>query len=242
MRPIAPEAPLLYRLLQRLLQWIIQITTKIEVSGMENIPANGPFILATNHLHVFDLPVAFAYNPRQVSVFAADKWRGKPGGWLMQTVTRTIFVARGEPDRRALGQALEVLKAGGVIAIAPEGTRSRTGGLLPGKSGAVYLAARAGVPIVPTAMWGQEQVMAGWARLRRTPVHLRFGPPVFLPADAARWRTVELEAYTEQLMLTLAQMLPPQYRGVYADKVRQMSSQPRKEQMSWSTGHSAEQA
>ncbi len=241
MRPIAPEASLLYRVLQRLLQWVIQITTRIEVRGVENIPRYGPFILATNHLHVFDLPIAFAYNPRQVAVFAADKWRGTPGGWLMQAVTRTIFVARGEPDRRALGQALEVLKAGGVIAIAPEGTRSRTGGLLPGKSGAVYLAARSGAPIIPTAMWGQEKVMPGWARLQRAPVHLCFGPPIALPPDATRFRAAELDTYTEQLMLTLARMLPAEYRGAYADKVAQMNSQSGKEQMRWNTEHSVEQ-
>ncbi len=218
MRPIAPEAPAFYRLLQRLLQWVITLVARIEVQGVENIPATGAFILATNHLHMFDLPVAFAYNPRQVTIFAADKWRGKLGGWLMETVTRTIFVARGEVDRRALGQAFDVLKAGGVMAIAPEGTRSRTGGLLPGKSGVIYLAARAGVPVIPAAMWGQEKVMPGWARLRRAPVHLRFGPPIILPAEAARFRAAELDAHTEQLMLSLARMLPPEYRGVYAEK------------------------
>lgn len=217
MRPIAPEAPPFYRILQRLLQWMIRLLTQVEVSGVENIPTSGAFILAANHLHAFDLPVAFAYNPRQVTAFAADKWRGKFGGWLMEAVTQTIYVARGEVDRRALGQALDVLKAGGVMAIAPEGTRSRTGGLLTGKSGVIYLAARAGAPVVPAAMWGQEKVLAGWARLRRTPVYLRFGPPIALPAEAARFRAAELDAYTEQLMLTLARMLPPEYRGVYAD-------------------------
>jgi len=219
MRPTAPEAPAFYRILQRLLQWVIRLLTRIEVQGVENIPTSGAFILATNHLHAFDLPVAFAYNPRQVTVFAADKWRGKLGGRLIEAVTQTIFVARGEVDRGALGQALEVLKAGGVMAIAPEGTRSRTGGLLPGKSGVIYLAARAGVPVVPTAMWGQEKVMPGWARLRRAPVHLHFGAPITLPAEATRFRTAELDARTEQLMLALARMLPPEYRGVYAEKV-----------------------
>lgn len=227
MLPIAPDAPPLYRGLQRLLQWVIRLLTRIEVEGIENVPATGAFILATNHLHVFDLPVAFAFHPRQVTVFAANKWRNRFGGWLMQSVTRTIYVARGEVDRRALGQALEVLQAGGVMAIAPEGTRSRAGGLLPGKIGVAYLATRAGVPIIPAVMWGQEQVMPGWARLRQVPVHLRFGPPLILPPDAAHPAPrgagrAELEAYTETLMLTLARMLPPEYRGVYAEKAREV--------------------
>lgn len=220
MRPIAPEASPFYRGLQRLMQWLIEHLTRIEVRGVENIPATGPFILAPNHLHVFDLPVAFAYCPRQVCVFAANKWRNKLGGWVMKLVTTTIFVARGEADRRALSQALAVLQKGCVMAIAPEGTRSRTGGLLPGKSGVVYLAARSGAPIIPTAMWGQEKVMGGWVRLRRTAVHIHFGPPIYLPAEAAQLRTGELDGYTEQLMIALARMLPAEYRGVYADKVQ----------------------
>jgi 1-acyl-sn-glycerol-3-phosphate acyltransferase len=137
----------------------------------------------------------------------------------MQLVTKTIFVARGEVDRHALGQALEVLKSGGVMAIAPEGTRSRTGGLQEGRSGVVYLAARSSAPIVPAAMWGQEKVMPGWVRLRRAPVHITFGPPIILPAEAAHFRAAELDSYTEELMLTLGRMLPPEYRGVYARKV-----------------------
>ena len=122
-------------------------------------------------------------------------------------------------DRQALGEALALLKAGAVLGVAPEGTRSRTGGLLKGRSGIFYLAGRAGVPIVPAVMWGQEQVMPGWIRLRRAQVHLHIGPPIYLPPEAARFRTADLDAHTEQLMLTMARMLPAQYRGVYADMV-----------------------
>jgi 1-acyl-sn-glycerol-3-phosphate acyltransferase len=134
-------------------------------------------------------------------------------------VIRTIFVARGEVDRQALGEALALLKAGEVLGVAPEGTRSRTGGLLKGRSGIIYLAGRAGVPIVPAVMWGQEQVMPGWIRLRRANAHLHIGPPICLPPEATRFRTADLDAYTEQLMLTLARMLPAQYRGVYSNMV-----------------------
>jgi hypothetical protein len=68
-------------------------------------------------------------------------------------------------------------------------------------------------------MWGQEQVMPGWLRLRRAAVHLRIGPPITLPPEAARYHSADLNAQTEQLMLTLARMLPAQYRGVYAGLV-----------------------
>ena len=82
----------------------------MDVVGLEHIPITGPFILASNHLHVFDLPVMFTYAPRVMTVFTADKWRGTFGGWIMQLVTRTIYVARGEVDRQALGEALALLE------------------------------------------------------------------------------------------------------------------------------------
>ena len=219
MLPIAPEAPRFYRILQRVILNLVRLLTRPEVVGLEHIPACGSFILATNHLHVLDLPVAFAYVPRCMTVFAADIRRGRITGRIMQLATRTIFVARGEVDRRALGEALTVLKAGGAMAIAPEGTRSRTGGLLKGRSGVVYLASRASVPIVPSVMWGQEKVMPGWARLRRAPVHMVIGEPIVLPPEAAHFRMADLDAYTEKLMIVMARMLPPEYRGVYAEKV-----------------------
>ena len=123
-------------------------------------------------------------------------------------------------DRQALGEALALLKTGEVLALAPEGTRSRTGGLLKGRSGIIYLAGRAGVPIVPAVMWGQEQVMPGWIRLRRANVHLHIGPPICLPPEATRASAPLTWTRTRNhSMLTLARMLPAQYRGVYSDTV-----------------------
>ena len=117
-----------------------------------------------------------------------------------------------------MNQALELLRAGGAVAVAPEGTRSRTGGLQQGRDGAVYLASRTGAAIIPVAAWGQERAFDAWRRLRRPEIHVRIGEPILLPPGAERARTAELHGYTDELMLTLARMLPEQYRGVYADR------------------------
>jgi 1-acyl-sn-glycerol-3-phosphate acyltransferase len=135
-------------------------------------------------------------------------------------VTRVIFVARGEADREAMGRALEVLRSGGALAVAPEGTRSRTGGLQAGRDGAVYLASRTGATIIPVAAWGQEQALGAWRRLKRPDIHIHIGEPFRLPTGAERARTAELHGYTDELMMTLARMLPEKYQGVYADRVR----------------------
>jgi 1-acyl-sn-glycerol-3-phosphate acyltransferase len=191
----------------------------MDVRGREHIPQTGPLIIAANHMHVFDLPIVFAVVPRRQTVFAANKWQGKFAGWIMRTFADAIFVERGEPDRAAIARALEVVRRGGALGVAPEGTRSRTGGLIEGKPGTVYLASRSGASILPVVVWGQEQAMRSWARLRRPEIHVRIAEPMNLPASAEHARSAELASYTEELMLTLARMLPREYRGVYADRV-----------------------
>jgi 1-acyl-sn-glycerol-3-phosphate acyltransferase len=172
-------------------------------------------------MHALDLPVVFAVVPRRQTVFAANKWRGKFAGWLMQIFADAIFVERGEPDRQAIAKALEVVRLGGALGVAPEGTRSRTGGLIDGKPGTVYLASRSGAPILPMVVWGQERAMRQWAHLRRAEIHVRIAEPMILPPGAEQARSVELASYTDQLMLTLARMLPREYRGVYARRVEE---------------------
>ncbi len=213
------DMPLLYWLFRGLVRGLFRLLTRWDLQGEENVPPGGPIIVSLNHIFILDALVVFAAIPRRMTVFAARKWQRTPFGWLMTLVARAIYVNRGEVDRVALNQALAVLRAGGSLGVAPEGTRSHTGGLGPGKDGVAYMASRTGALIVPIASWGQEQIFRAWAHLRRAEVHVRIGQPIVLPPGAARARAAELDGYTEQLMLTLACMLPPEYRGVYAGKV-----------------------
>jgi 1-acyl-sn-glycerol-3-phosphate acyltransferase len=215
----APDAPLYYRLLQSVARFLLRLLTRPSVAGLEHVPATGALIVAPNHLHILDTVVLFALLPRRATALAADKWRDTVGGWLMRAFANAIFVARGEVDRRALTRAAAVLREGGMLAVAPEGTRSRAGGLLPGKNGTVYLAGRTGAAILPVALWGQEKMFACWRHGRRPEVHVHFGEPFRLPAGLERARPDELQTYTDELMLTLARLLPVEYRGVYADRV-----------------------
>ncbi len=128
-------------------------------------------------------------------------------------------MARGEPDREALAESLKELKAGGSLAVAPEGTRSRQRGLQEGHDGASYLASRTEAVIVPVAVWGHETTFEAWRRLRRPNVFVSFCDPIVLPPSAARARTGELHLYTEQIMIAIARKMPSEYWGVYADRV-----------------------
>jgi 1-acyl-sn-glycerol-3-phosphate acyltransferase len=168
---------------------------------------------------MLDIPLVGMCARRRSVIMAADKWKGKLGGWAMARVTQIIYVARGEPDREALAASLKLLKAGGSLAVAPEGTRSRQPGLQKGHDGAAYLASRTGAVIVPVAVWGHEKTFSAWARLRRPEVRVVYCKAISLPPEASRARAPELEQITDQVMLAIAREMPPEYRGIYADRV-----------------------
>ena len=106
--------------------------------------------------------------------------------------------------------------------MAPEGTRSKTESLTYGKPGAAYLADKAQVPIIPIGLIGTEDrlVKASFKRLRRIHIHAKIGKPIMLPPVNRRTRDEDLQKNTEEIMCQIAALLPPSYRGVYADHPR----------------------
>jgi 1-acyl-sn-glycerol-3-phosphate acyltransferase len=210
-----PASDAFYFFIHRLVNWLARRLWRYTLEGAENIPAGGAYLVVTNHLSVFDAPVVFMTVPVRTLMFGADKWRRVPLVSALIERVGVIWVTRGEADMDAIKAALNVLKSGGRLGVAPEGTRSPTGALQPGKPGAAYLADRARVPIVPMVMTGTETVVRSWRRLRRPVVTCRVGPPFMLPGDG-RAKGARLDAFTDEIMCTLAALLPPEYRGVYA--------------------------
>jgi 1-acyl-sn-glycerol-3-phosphate acyltransferase len=189
--------------------------TSVRVEGLEHLPASGPFVLAVNHLSMMDVPLALVVLPRPAVMLAADYLqRSRWLDWFIGELGHAIYVERGAGDRAALDRAIEVLRAGGVLALAPEGTRSQTGALGPGHPGAAYLATETGAPVVPLVAWGQERLGRFWKRFRRAPIHVRIGAPLHLPKGTAS--AAQLREHTDRVMHALAAELPPEYRGVYA--------------------------
>ncbi len=207
----------LYPAIRGVIAFLVRTLTKLEVQGLELAPDRGPYILVANHLHWMDSPVLLTVMPHPARVFAGEKWAGRfLVGFLLHSVN-AIFVNRGEVDRKALREALATLKAGGVLGMAPEGTRSKTGGLQRGRSGAAYLAYHSGVSLLPVVCTGQERVISSLLRLRRARVRVVFGPTFEPPPVEGKVTTVHLDGFTEEIMHRLAALLPPEYRGVYAD-------------------------
>lgn len=216
---IEPRYPKFHETLYPIMLWVFRLIARllarVVVEGVEHFPAEGPVIVVTNHLNYLDTPVVGISLPRPSFVLAAEKYEHHPWISPVLKIAGGIFIQRGEVDRRALRQARNVLEDGYVLSVAVEGTRSRTGGLARGKTGAAYLATRSGATLIPVAVWGTEGVVDAWKHLRRPTVHVRYGEPFRLPAG--RVRSAELEAYTDEIMVHIAGLLPASYRGVYRD-------------------------
>lgn len=128
-----------------------------------------------------------------------------------------VWIQRGSGDRGALKAALEVLKAGKILGVAPEGTRSKhTHALQSGKSGAAFIASKAGVPILPVAVAGIQTVFSDLRKFRRAAISFTAGPPFTLPplTDLPN-KSQALDEYTREVMCRIAALLPEQNHGVY---------------------------
>ena len=203
---------LVVRFVLRPLFWLV---FRPRVTGRANVPATGPFIIASNHLSFIDSMVIPLSAPRRVGYLAKAEYFTSPGvgGWL----TRTLFTALGampverqthRAAQEALDTALAVLRRGEGFGIYPEGTRSRDGRLARGKTGVAWLALTADCPVVPVAVHGTDRVQpvdSRWPRPRK--VSVTFGEPLTFPeqrgmAGNGRARRV----VTDRIMEAIAEL------------------------------------
>lgn len=207
--------------LRSIFRFLFRVLTRLEVKGKDNFPGKGGYILASNHLDLIDAPLIFMLLERQdATALVAKKHQKNPFLRLLINAVGGIWLNRDEADTRALRAARTHLQEGGVLGIAPEGTRSTTGALIPAKTGIAYLAAFADVPIVPVGIWGTENGLKRAFTLKRPKIHVHFGKPFSLPPLDRQVRDESLKHNTDIIMSRIAALLPPEYRGVYADHPR----------------------
>jgi len=189
----------------------------IETEGLENIPATGPCVLAVNHLSMAEGPLYMTLLKRRgVPVVNSRLQQNRVLHWFVSDMAQAIYVTPNQINDESLHRALAVLRSGGMLILAPEGTRSRTGGLLPGKPGVAWLATQIDVPVVPVVAWGHEKWRERGKHRERIPIHVRAGAPLRFPQGHPS--PGSLHRYTDQIMAQLAALLPPEYRGVYANQ------------------------
>jgi 1-acyl-sn-glycerol-3-phosphate acyltransferase len=201
------------RALLTLARSLARLLTRIDVAGADRLPGEGAVVVAVNHLHILDALWAFVVIPRRTVFLVASEFRNRPLVGQLLRLGDSIFVERGVGDYDAARRAVDALRGGAAIGIAPEGRLSPTGALIRGQPGFARIAADAGAPVVPLAMSGQERMWRSWLRLRRIPIRARFGPAIPPPPRQTTARA--LEEYSDRVMRALAEELPPEYRGVY---------------------------
>jgi len=206
-----------------LIRFIFNLIARIEVRGYEHLPKDTSFVIATNHLGIVDVPIAFyALDRWDMFVVIGEKWRDVGLFRWVGKHFNFIFIDRFNPDIKALRTIISLMEKNNILVIAPEGTRSRTGALIEGKPGVSYLATKLNRPIVPVAITGTEDanLLGSLKRLHRGHITLTAGSAFTLPPLPRENRDETLKRYTDEIMCRIAALLPEKYRGVYADHPR----------------------
>lgn len=200
--------------------WFIRawssILCRIEHKPLTNVPKHGPLILAINHIGSLEVPLfAALLQPRKTIALAKiETWNNKLMGWLFD-LWEAIPIRRGEVDLEAIRRCLIVLKAGRMLVVAPEGTRSYNGRLQRGQPGISFITLRSGSPILPIVHWGGENFGTNLRHIKRTDFHIRVGRPFTLDAKGQKVTREVRQVMADEIMYQLAVLMPEEYRGEY---------------------------
>jgi 1-acyl-sn-glycerol-3-phosphate acyltransferase len=199
---------------------IFHILARVKVTGKENVPYGKPYVVAMNHISIYDPPLVAAFWPDMLEIIGASDVFYKPGQGQLLKLYGVIPVHRGEYDRALLQRIVSMIKAGYPLLIAPEGGRSHVPGLRRAYPGIAYIVEETGAPVLPVGLVGTTEDF--WQRARRGErpyLEMRIGAPVILPPitgkGAARREARQRNA--DLVLQYLAGLLPEEYRGVYTE-------------------------
>jgi len=203
-----------YALLRPLAWLLTHLVCRYHVSGREYVPLSGPLLVAATHLSWYDPIILALVLPRRVWFFAKmEVFRWPIVGWLCW-LTGQIPVHRGEGDRAALEKALAYLREGRALIVFPEGTVERQEQMIAAHTGMAMLAVRTSATILPVGHTGTRRIL----RSRRSwfpRVTIHVGEPLVPVMPEGVAHKVGLQMITQDVMMRIAGMLPPERRGVY---------------------------
>jgi 1-acyl-sn-glycerol-3-phosphate acyltransferase len=212
---------LIYAFLRALMRTITQLFLAglFKVVGIENFPPTGPVIVCPNHSATLDPPMVPAFVPR------GDSWSMAKSeyfnSWFVAFMFRSYQafpVVRHSADRVAIKRSFDLLKAGHVLIMYPEGTRVESGLLARPEPGAGFIAQRAACPVVAVGLTGTRECLPKGARWpRRTRVTITFGKPFIVVTRRPDGTRVSHEEASDAIMTAIAELLPEQQRGEFSD-------------------------
>ena len=211
-----------YRTLRAIVRFFMKIITDIEVNGIEKLP-EGNVIVAANHLGRLDTAALLCILDREDIIMpVAEKYKDHPFYGAIGRAANAVWLNRFEADYSAFRQILERMKQGGLLVIAPEGTRSRTEALQEAKMGVAFLASKSGYPVLPVAVTGTEDrvIVENLKHFRRSKITATAAELMYIDIPRGKGREEALRQATDEIMCQIAARLPEKYRGVYADHPR----------------------
>lgn len=220
----AYQIPLRFKIIRpiikRLFRGIFRMLGRVKIIGKENIPFGKPYVVAMNHVSIFDPPFAAAFWPEHLEIIGAEDVFAKPGQGQLLKIYGVIPVHRGDYDRVLLSRIIRIIRSGFPMLIAPEGGRSHVTAMRRAKPGVAYIIEKTGVPVLPVGLIGTTEDY--WQRSRRGEkplLEMRIGRPIHLPEITARGteRHAARQRNADLVMSYLAGLLPEEYRGVYAE-------------------------
>jgi len=196
---------------------------RLRLEGRDTIPTGGPLIIACNHLSNLDPMLVGGFCTGTNFAMAKRELYANPVLAWIWGGCNTFPVDRGTADRRALRTADEVLRGGGRLILWVEGTRAERPGMKRAEPGVGFILRRHPCPVLPVAVTGSEAALVRGRRLpRRVPITLRFGTPVTL--DIAGH---DNQGVADLVGAQVAALLPPGYRGIYAQAGEEVLSRAR---------------
>ena len=218
---------LLRAVLRPIFRGIFYILSRVRIVGRENIPAKGPYLVAINHVSLFEPPFVLAFWPVQLEgAGAVEIWERRGQAFLVR-MYGGIQVHRGEYDRQLIDQMLAAVDAGYPLLIAPEGGRTHSIAMRQALPGIAYIIHKAGLPVVPAGILGTTddlfpRIKASYLRRGPRPrLELRVGRPILLPPVAGHGerRRQALQTNVDCIMAHIGALLPSEYHGFYASQV-----------------------
>jgi 1-acyl-sn-glycerol-3-phosphate acyltransferase len=203
-----------------LFRGVFHLISQVRITGKENIPTQGPYIAAINHLSLFEPPFIVAFWPKALEPVGAVEIWSKPGQGVLVKLYGGIQVHRGEYDRQLIDKMLAALGAGYALLIAPEGGRSHAPGLRRGKPGVAFIVNKTNIPVIPVGIVGSTDDFLDKAlHAKRPRLEMHIGKPLHLPPVTGKGleKHASLQRNVDQIMLAIAELIPPEYRGVYAN-------------------------
>jgi 1-acyl-sn-glycerol-3-phosphate acyltransferase len=211
-----------YRTLRSIVRFFMKLIADIELNGIEKLP-EGNVIVAANHLGRLDTAALLCILDREDIIMpVAEKYKDHPLYGAIGRAANAVWLNRFEADYSAFRQILERMKQGGLLVIAPEGTRSRTEALQEAKMGVAFLASKSGYPVLPVAVTGTEDrlIVENLKRFRRSKITATAAELMYIDIPKGPGREEAMRRATDEIMCQIAALLPEKYRGVYADHPR----------------------